>query len=32
MLGIAMRLFIAPSGGATWVAPSPTFNIGYEAF
>ncbi len=32
MLGIDMRIFIAPSGGATLVAPSPTFNIGYEAF
>lgn len=32
MLGLDLRIFIAPAGGTTLVAPSPTFNIGYEAF
>lgn len=32
MLGIDFRLFIAPTGGSTLIAPSPTLNIGYEAY
>lgn len=32
MLGIDFRLFIAPFNSETIIAPSPTFNIGYEAY
>ncbi len=32
MLGVDLRVFIAPTGSGTLIAPSPTFNIGYEAY
>lgn len=32
MIGIDLRIFIAPTGADTLIAPSPTLNIGYEAY
>jgi hypothetical protein len=32
MLSLDMRLFVAPAGQYTLIAPSPTINIGYEAY